>query len=93
MHDPTLTKLGITPADVDAAIKGMYYDTANATFPATMAALLKEIPLTQIMFGTDYPYFQPAPQAEALRRLGLGEAELLAIDHGNAERLMPRLAN
>jgi predicted TIM-barrel fold metal-dependent hydrolase len=83
----------IAPDGVEGELTRLHYDTANTAYAPAMAALLKLVPATQVMFGTDYPYFQPAPQAEALRRLGLGEAELLAIDHGNAERLMPRLAN
>lgn len=93
LHDATLVKLGITPADVDAAIKGMYYDTANATFPATMAALLKEVPLSQIMFGTDYPYVNGKQNLGPLESQGLPPNVLAAIKNGNVTRLLPRLAS
>jgi predicted TIM-barrel fold metal-dependent hydrolase len=56
-----------------------------------MAALLTLVPATQVMFGTDYPYVPAAPQAAALHQRGLTKAQLKAIEHGTAERLMPRL--
>jgi 6-methylsalicylate decarboxylase len=92
LNDATMKKLGISPADIEAAVKRMYYDTANATFPATMAALLREIPLSQIMFGTDYPYVTGAQNLGPLDSQGLSPSVLTAIKSGNAIRQIPRLA-
>jgi len=33
-----------------------YYDTAQASNPAAMSALRKVVPVSQIVFGTDYPF-------------------------------------
>ena len=55
-----------------------------------MAALQKLVPMSQITYGTDYPYF-PLNQIDSLRQLGLPQADLDAIASGNAARLMPRL--
>lgn len=55
-----------------------------------MAALLKLVPVSQITYGTDYPYF-PTDQNEQLRKLDLSAADLQAIEHDNAARLIPRL--
>jgi predicted TIM-barrel fold metal-dependent hydrolase len=78
------------PDGIFAELARQYYDTANATSVPAMAALLKLVPVSQITYGTDYPYF-PADQTEALRKLDLSAADLQAIEHGNAARLIPRL--
>ena len=81
---------GFAPDGIEAVFRGLYYDTANATHPAAMAALTKLVAVSQITYGTDYPYF-PLDQIESLRRLGLSAADLTAIGSGNAGRLLPRL--
>jgi len=78
------------PNDIEGELKRLHYDTANATHPAQMAALLKLVPTSQVTYGTDYPYF-PTTQIANLRALGLKDEELQAIGHGNAARLVPRL--
>jgi predicted TIM-barrel fold metal-dependent hydrolase len=82
---------GFAPDGIETELRRLYYDTANATHPASMAALTKLVPASQITFGTDYPYF-PLSQIENLRKLGLPAADLDAITSGNAARLLPRLA-
>jgi predicted TIM-barrel fold metal-dependent hydrolase len=82
---------GFAPEGIEAELRRLYYDTANATHPASMAALTKLVPASQITFGTDYPYF-PLTQIDNLRKLGLPAADLDAITSGNATKLLPRLA-
>jgi predicted TIM-barrel fold metal-dependent hydrolase len=81
----------IAPQGVEAEFRRLHYDTANATHPASMASLLKVVPDSQVLFGSDYPYFQPSPQAQALESLGLSASQVAAFEHGNATRLLPRL--
>ena len=78
------------PDGIAAELQRLHYDTANATSPPTMAALRKLVPVSQITYGTDYPYF-PLNQIDSLRELGLPPADLEAIASENAARLMPRL--
>ncbi len=68
----------------------LHYDTANATSAPAMAALLKLVPVSQITYGTDYPYFL-LDQNKQLQKLGLSAADIQAIESGNATRLIPRL--
>ncbi len=82
---------GFAPDGIEAEFRRLHYDTANATHPAAMAALQKLVPMSQITYGTDYPYFS-LEQIAALRRLGLAAADLQAIASGNIARLIPRLS-
>jgi predicted TIM-barrel fold metal-dependent hydrolase len=81
---------GFAPDGIEAEFRRLHYDTANATHPAAMAALTKLVPISQITYGTDYPYFS-LDQIDKLRQLGLSEDAIGAIAHGNAMRLMSRL--
>ena len=81
---------GFAPDGIEAELRKLNYDTANATHPAAMAALMKLVPVSQITYGTDYPYF-PLDQINSLRQLNLAAADLDAIASGNATRLVPRL--
>jgi predicted TIM-barrel fold metal-dependent hydrolase len=82
---------GFAPDGIEAEFRRLYYDTANATHPAAMAALMKLVPISQITYGTDYPYF-PLDQINNLRQQNLAAADLDAIMSGNATRLVPRLS-
>ena len=79
------------PNGIEAEFKRLYYDTANATAPSSMAALLSLVPVSQIVFGTDYPYVPTGPQEAALGKARLSAASRKAIESGNAARLLPRL--
>ena len=88
------------PAPMDGAavtrvFARLFYDLAMAADPASFAALRTLAPLSQIVFGTDYP-FQPPDSVEAnvqhFRTLeGLSTAEHRAIARDTALQLFPRL--
>jgi predicted TIM-barrel fold metal-dependent hydrolase len=78
------------PEGIEGELRRLHYDTANATFPPNMAALLKLVPVSQVTYGTDYPYFGMG-QMTNLKNTGLSDADLNAIGSGNAIRLLPRL--
>jgi predicted TIM-barrel fold metal-dependent hydrolase len=80
------------PEGIEAELKRLHYDTANATHPSSMAALLKLVPSSQVVYGSDYPYVPMDTQAQALTQLGLDGATLRGIQRDNAVRLVPRLA-
>ncbi len=81
----------IAPDGYEAEFRCLFYDTANATHPSSMASLLKLVPESQVVYGSDYPYVPMNTQAAALRKLGLTEAAVQAIERGNAMQLVPRL--
>lgn len=66
------------------------FEIAHAAFPMPMAALLKFVPITHIMFGTDFPAEPMESTVNRLPDIDLTEEQRYAIDRGNAERLFPR---
>jgi predicted TIM-barrel fold metal-dependent hydrolase len=81
----------VLPNGVDSELQRLYYETANAAFVPNMTALLKYVPISQVLFGTDYPYVTVEENVGDLLKAGLSAAELKAIDNENAKRLIPRL--
>jgi predicted TIM-barrel fold metal-dependent hydrolase len=79
-----------TPDGVEYELRRLYYDTASSANPAAMAALMKIVETSNILFGSDYPAVPVAYTAEGLTRLGLPASELQAIRRDNAMRLLPR---
>ena len=76
-------------------LQKFYYDTAQAFNPYTMPSFKKFVPTSQILFGTDFPLGggSAAIVAKGLQdNGGFTDAEMQAIDRGNALRLIPRLA-
>jgi predicted TIM-barrel fold metal-dependent hydrolase len=83
----------IAPDGVERELQRLYYDTANSAYAPTMAALMSFVPIAQILFGTDYPYFGIEANIDGMDKIGLGAADRQAIDRGNALRLLPRLSS
>ena len=81
----------VLPDGIDFELKRLHYETANAAYTPNMAALLKYVPVSQVLFGTDYPYVSVVENANDLTKVGLPAADLKAIESENALRLMPRL--
>jgi len=79
------------PNGVEHELKRFYYDTAQAAHPYALASLTKLIPVSQIVFGTDFPYRTAAEHVKGLTDYGFSASELQWIDRDNAVRLLPRL--
>jgi predicted TIM-barrel fold metal-dependent hydrolase len=78
-----------------AELKKFYYDLAGAANRGAIASLLQLVPPAQILFGTDFP---PGGSAAAAAKAIAGtslftDADLRAIDRGNAARLFPRFGS
>lgn len=78
------------PNGVEFELKRLHYDIASSANPPAMAALMKVVPTTRILFGSDYPYVPAAVTADGMTQLGLSPAELQAIGRNNALELLPR---
>ena len=73
-------------------LQKFHYDTALATSPVPLGALLKLVPITQVLFGTDFPSGgNMVDGVKGLDECGFSAVELSAIERDNALRLVPRL--
>jgi predicted TIM-barrel fold metal-dependent hydrolase len=81
----------VLPDGIDFELKRLYYETANAAYAPNLAALLKFAPVSQVLFGTDYPYVSVEENANDLMKTRLSSADLKSIETDNAIRLLPRL--
>lgn len=68
-----------------------YYETAQGNDAGALDALLRVIPISQILYGTDFPFRDGAEVNAGLRDYRFSSSERMAIDRDNALRLMPRL--
>jgi predicted TIM-barrel fold metal-dependent hydrolase len=80
------------PEGVLPELKRFYYDTAQAAHPMALASLLKLVPASRVVFGTDYPFRASIDHVIGLPESGLSASELRAIERDNAIRLLPRYA-
>ena len=69
-------------------VRRFYFDTAQAAHAAPMAALIKTVPLSQILFGSDYPYLTISENVDGLRTSGVFRAADLAAIDNNAAALL-----
>ena len=82
------------PKGVIYELQKFYYDTAQAFNPYTMPSFKKFVPVSQILFGTDYPLGGGSAAIVSKGLIadgGFTANELKAIDRENALRLLPRL--
>ena len=73
---------------VDAQLQHFYYDTAQVSNAVTIGALAKLVPVSQIVFGTDYPYRTAAEHVKGLAA-AFGPDALKSIERENALRILP----
>jgi predicted TIM-barrel fold metal-dependent hydrolase len=81
----------MVPGGVRTALRKLFYDTAQASNPAAMGALRQLVDVSQIVFGTDFPYRTAPEHVGNLAGCGFGVAELKRIERDNALGLLPRL--
>jgi predicted TIM-barrel fold metal-dependent hydrolase len=79
------------PNGVLYELKRQYYDTASASNPTSLSALLSIVPNSQILFGSDFPFLSAGDTASDLTHSGLPDNTVEAINRINAVRLFERL--
>jgi predicted TIM-barrel fold metal-dependent hydrolase len=72
-------------------LRRFYYEIAQANHPGALAALLKMAPISQVLFGSDYPFRQVSDAVEGVAKYDFTKAQRQAIERDNAVRLLPRL--
>ena len=81
----------LTRETVQGELNRFHYDTAQVSLAGTLAALAKLIPVTQILYGTDFPYRTAAEHTMGVDAL-FDAADRQRVNRDNALRILPRLA-
>ena len=81
----------IAPQGVIETFQKLYYDTVNVTEPTPWKALTDFVPTSQIVYGTDYLYFNNDQLANIDKRVSDAKEKEMILS-GNAKKLIPRLA-
>lgn len=80
------------PNGAMAELKKLYYDVATSVGPTNLGALLTLVPISHVLFGTDYPFLPVPATLDGLLKFGLAADDLLAVERGNALALFPQIA-
>ena len=68
-----------------------YYELAQGNTPGQIAALLKMVPLSQVLYGTDFPFRDGAEVNAGIAAYGFSPNEVRSIEREVAVKLIPRL--
>ena len=79
------------PNGVQYELKRQYYDTASASNPTSLSALLSVVPSSQVLFGSDFPFISAGEPENDLTHSGLPAEVVEGINRNNAARLFERL--
>jgi predicted TIM-barrel fold metal-dependent hydrolase len=67
------------------------YELAQGNTAGQIAALLKMVSISQVLYGTDFPFRDGAEVNQGIADWGFAAADLRAIERDNAVKLLPRL--
>jgi predicted TIM-barrel fold metal-dependent hydrolase len=79
------------PKGVMHELKKFYYDTAQGNHSGALAALMKIVTPSQVLFGTDFPFRDGAEEIGGLAAFRFKPKDLRAIERDNALKLLPAL--
>ena len=71
--------------------KKFYYELAQGNTPGQIAALLKMVEISQVLYGTDFPFRDGAEVNAGIKDYGFSAADIAAIERDNALKLLPRI--
>jgi len=71
--------------------KKFYYELAQGNTPGQIAARLKMVEISQVLYGTDFPFRDGAEINAGIKDYGFTAADIAAIERENALKLLPRL--
>ena len=70
-------------------LRKYHYEVAQGNTPGQLAALMKLVTISQVLFGSDYPYRPGTEAVDGVRDYGFSVADVEAIDRGNALAMLP----
>ena len=79
------------PNGVMHELSKLYLDVVGVTTPGALHAILDIVPMSQLLFGSDFPFWKPEETIDGLAGLKLPAADLASIERGNALKLLPGL--
>ena len=79
------------PNGVMHELKKFHYDTAQGNHSGALAALMKIVTPSQVLFGTDFPFRDGAEEIGGLSAFQFRPDDLRAIERDNALKLLPKL--
>ncbi len=89
-------RIELSSEEVREGIASFYYDLTAATSEAQLGAILKLVPVSQLLMGLDNPFMPKSTFAPAIADIGrypaFSETDLRSISYANAFRLYPELA-
>jgi predicted TIM-barrel fold metal-dependent hydrolase len=77
------------PNGVLAELQRFHYDLAQASSPSALAALTRLFPLSQLLWGTDFPFRRGEEYVRQHLDFGFGASDLRKIGRDNALQLLP----
>jgi predicted TIM-barrel fold metal-dependent hydrolase len=80
------------PNGVMPELQKLYYDIAGINHPIPFNAIRELVDTSQLLFGTDYPFWSPNVAVEMLTELGVASADRQMIERDNARALLPGFA-
>ena len=69
----------------------LYVDVVGVTTPGALRAVLDIVPMSHLLYGSDFPFWDPDTTIKGLAGLKLSAADLQAIERDNALKLLPKL--
>jgi len=84
-------KNAFMPNGATPELRKFYYELAQANHQGALDALLDMAPLSNVLFGSDYPFRQVSDVVEGIARYKFTPEQRMAIERDNAFRLIPRL--
>ncbi len=79
-----------TRETVQGQLNRFYYDTAQVSLAGTLAALTKLVPVSQIVYGDDFPYRSAVDQSKGVDAI-FAVDDRKRVNRDNALRILPRL--
>lgn len=79
------------PNGVMHELSKLYVDVVGVTSPGALRAVLDIVPMSHLLFGSDFPFWDPEVTIKGLAGLKLSAADLQAIERDNALKLLPNL--
>jgi 6-methylsalicylate decarboxylase len=88
-------RIELSSQELREGIASFYYDLTAATSEAQLGAILKLVPVSQLVMGLDFPLMPKSTFAPAIADIGrypaFNQADLQILSYGNAGRLYPAL--